>query len=213
MTMACDCQERSKLSAEVAQVSALLEAGSPVRSSFLRPEAMPIYTKILPDMQTYMLLMLIRWFFDFLETDFVLLYRLHLSRYSCLAAILTGEPRTTEKLWRACQDAGKVMLATWEMQMTRLHVQDLQECGVFVQVKHLFFCDIASRRSLQTNELQSCKRQSEWIVGSCWDMLGHSEMMSRPVSIGTGVCEIIGGSVQTVFAAGGTSILLDPFAI
>ena len=44
-------------------------------------------------------------------------------------------------------------------------------------------------------------------------MLGHSEMMSRPVSIGTGVCEIIGGSVQTVFAAGGTSILLDPFAI
>ena len=32
MTIACDCQERSKLSAEVAQVSALLEAGSPVRS-------------------------------------------------------------------------------------------------------------------------------------------------------------------------------------
>ena len=213
MTITFDCQERSKLSAEVAQVSALLEAGSPVRSYFLRPEAMPIYTKILPDMQTDMLLMLIHRFFEFLETDFVLLYRLHLSRYSCLAAILTGEPRTTEKLWRACQDAGKVMLASWEMQMTRLHVQDLQECGVFVQVKHLFFCDIASRRSLQTNELQSCKRQSEWIVGSCWDMLGHSEMMSRPVSIGTGVCEIIGGSVQTVFAAGGTSILLDPFAI
>ena len=190
MTITFDCQERSKLSAEVAQVSALLEAGSPVRSYFLRPEAMPIYDKIFGDMQTD-----------------------RLCRYSCLAAILTGEPRTTEKLWRACQDAGKVMLASWEVQMTRLHVQDLQECGVFVQVKHLFFCDIASRRSLQTNELQSCKRQSEWIVGSCWDMLGHSEMMSRPVSIGTGVCEIIGGSVQTVFAAGGTSILLDPFAI
>ena len=44
-------------------------------------------------------------------------------------------------------------------------------------------------------------------------MLGHSKMMSGPVSIGTGVCEIIGGSVQTVFAAGGTSILPDPFAI
>ena len=138
VTIACDCQERSKLSAEVAQVSALLEAGSCVRS-YLRSEAMSIYTKILPDMQTDMLLMLIHRFFDFLETDFVLLYRLHLSRYSCLAAILTGEPRTTEKLWRACQDAGKVMLATWEVQMTRLHVQDLQECGVFVQVKHFFF--------------------------------------------------------------------------
>ena len=37
--------------------------------------------------------------------------------------------------------------------------------------------------------------------------------MSRPVSIGTGVCEIIGGSVQTVFAVGGILILLDPFAI
>ena len=36
--------------------------------------------------------------------------------------------------------------------------------------------------------------------------------MSRPVSIGTGVCEIIGGSVQTVFAVGGILILLDPFA-
>ena len=44
-------------------------------------------------------------------------------------------------------------------------------------------------------------------------MLGHSKMMSRPVSIGTGVCEIIGGSVQTVFAVGGILILLDPFAV
>ena len=46
-----------------------------------------------------------------------------------------------------------------------------------------------------------------------WVMLGHSKMMSRPVSIGTGVCEIIGGSVQTVFAVGGILILLDPFAV
>ena len=43
-----------------------------------------------------------------------------------------------------------------------------------------------------------------------WVMLGQSKMMSRPVSIGTGVREIIGGSVQTVFAVGGTMILLDP---
>ena len=33
-------------------------------------------------------------------------------------------------------------------------------------------------------------------------------MMSRPVSIGTGVREIIGGSVQAVFGAGGTLIIL-----
>ena len=46
-----------------------------------------------------------------------------------------------------------------------------------------------------------------------WVMLGQSKMMSRPVSIGTGVREIIGGSVQAVFAAGGTLILLDPFAV
>ena len=46
-----------------------------------------------------------------------------------------------------------------------------------------------------------------------WVMLCRSKMMSRPVSIGTGVCEIIGGSVQTVFAVGGILILLDPFAI
>ena len=46
-----------------------------------------------------------------------------------------------------------------------------------------------------------------------WVMLGHSKMMSRPVSIGTGVREIIGRSVKTFFAAGGTSILPDPFAI
>ena len=45
-----------------------------------------------------------------------------------------------------------------------------------------------------------------------WVMLCRSKMMSRPVSIGTGVCEIIGGSVQTVFAVGGILILLDPFA-
>ena len=57
MTIACDCQERSKLSAEVAQVSALLEAGSPVRS-YLRSEAMPIYAKIFRDMQSEMLLTL-----------------------------------------------------------------------------------------------------------------------------------------------------------
>ena len=46
-----------------------------------------------------------------------------------------------------------------------------------------------------------------------WVMLGQSKMMSRPVSIGTGVREIIGGSVQTVFAAGGTLILLDLCAV
>ena len=139
VTIACDCQERSKLSAEVAQVSALLEAGSAVRSSFF---ASGSYADIYQDLTGYAdryatNANTVRRFFEFLETDFVLLYRLHLCRYSCLAAILTGEPRTTEKLRRACQDAGKVMLATWEMQMTRLHVQDLQECCVFVQVKHL----------------------------------------------------------------------------
>ena len=51
MTIACDCQERSKLSAEVAQVSALLEAGSPVRS-YLGSEAMTIYDKKFWDVQT-----------------------------------------------------------------------------------------------------------------------------------------------------------------
>ena len=51
MTIACDCQERSKLSAEVAQVSALLEAGSPLRS-YLGSEAMTIYDKKFWDVQT-----------------------------------------------------------------------------------------------------------------------------------------------------------------
>ena len=46
-----------------------------------------------------------------------------------------------------------------------------------------------------------------------WVMLGQSKMMSRSVSIGTGVREIIGGSVQAVFAAGGTLILLDLCAV
>ena len=60
MTITCYCQERSKLSAEVAQVSALLEAGSLVRS-YLRSQAIPaanihtasMYTKICIHISVY----------------------------------------------------------------------------------------------------------------------------------------------------------------
>ena len=191
MTITFDCQERSKLSAEVAQVSALLEAGSPVRSYFLRPEAMPIYDKIF----------------------------LGICRpigYVDIAVWLLFWQESREQQRNFEEHAKTQAKSCWHLGKCKWQDCMCKTCRSAVYLFKLsifFFCDIASRRSLQTNELQSCKRQSEWIVGSCWDMLGHSEMMSRPVSIGTGVCEIIGGSVQTVFAAGGTSILLDPFAI
>ena len=79
VTIACDCQERSKLSAEVAQVSALLEAGSAVRSSFFASGSYADIYQDLTDMQTDLLLMLI------LYVDFLSFLRLTL--FSCTAYI------------------------------------------------------------------------------------------------------------------------------